>query len=116
MNVKNYFDAERTELPNCQGGDGTLYCSDFFAGEAPGAFDFVRCLVLPSGTSIGSHVHEGTDELYVVLSGEGVYEENGERTAVATGDLVVLRSGGSHALYNTSVFDLRLLAVQAKIK
>ena len=116
MKIENYLDAERSEVLNCMGGDGTLYRSDLLTNELYGAFDFVRCLVLPSGTSIGSHTHGNDVELYVILAGEGVYEADGERAEVAAGDVISLRPNGTHALYNTSVFDLRILAVQAKTK
>lgn len=116
MYIENYLDADRDEVLECKGGDGTLYLSDLMKGGLYGAFDFVRCLVLPSGTSIGSHTHGDDAEMYVVLAGEGVYEEDGQRQEVSAGDIMVNPPHSTHALYNTSVFDLKILAVQSKCK
>lgn len=114
MRIENFLDAERDEVLACKDGEGTILISDLMKGGLYGALDFVRFLVLPSGTSVGSHAHGDDVEVYAVIAGEGTYEQDGERREVAAGDIMVNPPQSTHALYNTSVFDLKVLAFQSK--
>ncbi len=68
-------------------------------------------LTLPPGASIGTHQHEGEDEIYYVLKGSGTLDDNGTRTTVTPGDAVLTGRGESHAIVNTGNTDLEILAV-----
>ena len=65
---------ERHEV---QGGDGTVYCYHVLEKEefAEHGRMYAR-FVLPPGTSIGWHVHEGETEPYYILSGEGTFTDS----------------------------------------
>ena len=56
---------------------------------------------LDEGTRIGLHKHSGDEELYVILSGEGLYSEDERQETVTAGDMLFLADGHSHGLQNT---------------
>lgn len=95
-------------------GAGTAYK---FAADIPdqqGAFTMAARLELEPGASIGYHKHAVNEEVYVIISGEGVYcEENKEEPAKA-GDVFLCRMGNSHSLRNTGAGKLVLGACIAK--
>ena len=66
---------------------------------------------VPPHSSIGLHKHENEFEIFYVLSGEGVFYDNGEKVPVQAGDVCFTDSGESHSIENTSDKDLELLAV-----
>jgi quercetin dioxygenase-like cupin family protein len=68
-------------------------------------------LVAPPMSGPPRHVHSREDELFYVLEGELVFELDGERHTVRTGDTVYLRRGVVHTYQNFSSSDARLLIV-----
>lgn len=68
-------------------------------------------LILPPGTSIGMHRHDGEDELFVIVKGAGMIDDGKTRTAVGVGDAILTGNGESHALANTGADTLEVLAL-----
>jgi mannose-6-phosphate isomerase-like protein (cupin superfamily) len=70
--------------------------------------------LLPSA-SIGLHSHTDNEDVYIIVSGEGVFtDSNGIKTNVSDGDITIARPGDSHALENTGNVPLVFINVQAK--
>jgi quercetin dioxygenase-like cupin family protein len=80
-------------------------------GRPDGPLRFVDLVVLPPGTTIGSHEHGDDEELYVVIEGEGVMTLDGRSFAVTAGDVVANPPRGRHGLRNDSDRDLRIVVV-----
>lgn len=98
------------------GGTGTGAACGFPVNipDQDGAFTMVTRLELEPGASIGYHKHAANEEVYVVISGSGVYcEENIEEPAKA-GDVFLCRMGNSHGLRNTGTDKLVIAAAIAK--
>lgn len=68
-------------------------------------------LTIPQGAGIGYHVHEGEQEMFYVLSGEGEYNDNGTAAVLRAGDSCITRSGQGHGVKNCREEPLRLLAL-----
>jgi mannose-6-phosphate isomerase-like protein (cupin superfamily) len=68
------------------------------------------CIVKP-GAQIGVHEHLVDDEIYYILRGSAVMVSSGEARAVAPGDVVLLRCGGSHGLRNDSGEEVHVLVI-----
>ena len=66
---------------------------------------------LVPGAAIGKHTHTGDFEVYYILSGKGMYDDNGTEVEVGPGDVMLCRDGESHSLLNTGTENLELLAV-----
>lgn len=77
------------------GGKGRLYAKN----------------ILPPGTSIGFHPHQEEFEVYYILKGEGIYNDNGAAIKVKPGDMLYNKSGESHSIENTGSEDLELIAL-----
>lgn len=67
--------------------------------------------IIPPGSSIGFHKHEGDFESYYILKGSGIVDDNGTKTAVKAGDLIYTADGESHSLENTGTQNLELIAL-----
>jgi mannose-6-phosphate isomerase-like protein (cupin superfamily) len=68
-------------------------------------------LLLPSGTSVGRHRHEGVEEFYYVMNGEGAVRVNNETASIKKGDAVPILLGDIHSLENTGSGDLEFMVV-----
>jgi quercetin dioxygenase-like cupin family protein len=98
----------RTPAPLNIVGEETLV--KVSSDDSDGTLAFVP-LVAPPMSGPPRHVHSREDELFYVLEGELVFELDGERHTVRTGDTVYLRRGVVHTYQNFSSSDARLLIV-----
>jgi quercetin dioxygenase-like cupin family protein len=70
------------------------------ADDTGGAvLQFSRSVVLP-GFDVPLHVHANDMEIIVLLSGYLEYNDEGEKSIVGPGDLMIVRAGGRHAMAN----------------
>ena len=56
------------------------------------------------------------EELYVIISGKGEYEVDGEKTAVSEGSIIRVAPAGVRALRNNSDKDLVMMCIQYEAK
>jgi len=68
-------------------------------------------LTLQPGCSIGNHSHEAETEYYVILSGEGIVNDNGIEKPVQAGDAVITGNGASHSIRNNGPIPLVFHAI-----
>ncbi len=66
---------------------------------------------IPAKCSIGYHVHENESEVYHVISGEGIYSDNGNEVRVTVGDTTYCSSGQGHGIKNETDQDLVVVAL-----
>ncbi len=62
--------------------------------------------LVKSGRKTLSHIHQESEEIYIVVAGEGVMRRNDEVFAVGKGVSVVILPGQEHSLENTGKEDL----------
>lgn len=97
-----------------RGGQGGAL---FFPAPIPdknGAIRMAARIELQTGSSVGFHRHDTDEEVYAILSGEGIFEFDGGECPVLPGDLFVTRRGMSHGLRNTGKTSLVFFAVVAE--
>lgn len=58
-------------------------------------------VTIPAGSVLGYHEHHGNGESYFILSGEGIYDDNGVKRVVKAGDSTWTPNGFGHALDNS---------------
>jgi mannose-6-phosphate isomerase-like protein (cupin superfamily) len=68
-------------------------------------------MTIPPGTQFGVHIHDGSEELYVILKGHGTALLDGTERQVRPGDYLMLRDGGAHGLRNDGAEAIELLCV-----
>lgn len=102
---------------NMRGGDGTVTLTPIFkAGDYESMTRLFSRITLPPEASIGYHKHEGEEEFFYILSGNGEFNDNGEIRTVKAGDGTVTVSGQGHAIRNTGDTPLEMVAVIVKIQ
>lgn len=97
-------------------GSGAGYCNHSLSltEPVPGSrFRQVSRIELDPGTSVGEHVHASNEEIYWILSGEGVFLDDGVETPASPGDMLLTLQGHRHGLVNTGSHPLVFLAVIA---
>lgn len=71
---------------------------------------YARVLLEP-GSSIGYHIHNGEQESYYILKGQGLYDDNGREVIVNQGDLTLCKDGEGHSIKNDGKEDLEFIAL-----
>jgi len=112
--IKRFGDLRTDSVSNFRGGKGEVQITHFLEIEkdefsAKGRL-FAKNILKP-GSSIGLHEHVGDFETYVILSGEGLVNDNGELKSVKHGDVIITKNGENHSIENTGTVDLEIIAL-----
>jgi len=81
------------------------------ASEALGMYAHAKLL---PGEEVGFHIHEGESEIYYVLSGKAIYDDNGEKVEIGAGDVTFTPSGTGHGIANIGKETLEFMALVVK--
>ena len=93
-------------------GVGTISVARILERAPNPSLRFVDIAVIPPGHSVGTHTHgEDDEEIYVIVSGEGQMEVDGDQSIVGPGAVIINRPGGTHGLVNTGRGDLTMVVV-----
>ncbi len=65
---------------------------------------------LMPGSEIGFHQHVGNEEVYFIISGKAIVNDNGIEVTVGPGDMVFTQSGESHGMKNIGEDKLKFVA------
>ena len=95
-----------------QRGEIKLFLSDLadFDTKNPKLRTFARAQ-LKVGEEVEFHKHEGECEYYYIISGTGVYDDNGRSIEVAPGAVTYTPSGEGHGIKNTGDTLLEFIAL-----
>lgn len=99
-------------VPNMAGGKGEVIIKRIL--EEQELNDKCRMfsqVTLKPGCSLGYHEHHNECETYYILSGEGVYDDNGNKRRVKAGDITKTPDGMGHGLENDGTEDLVFMAL-----
>ena len=110
--VKNFEDFKTELRENMRGGDGTVVVTSFVSAEELN--DKGRLfgkITLKPGCGIGFHVHETDSELFYIVKGTAVYDDNGVKTTVSAGNVTLTPAGTGHAIKNEGDEDVELVAL-----
>lgn len=89
----------------------TDLCSFVETNKNPGLFSVVE---VQPGDQVDYHIHEGEFEIYYILSGSGLYNENGKETQIYPGTVTYNPSGNSHSFKNNGSEKLVFIALIIK--
>lgn len=92
------------------GGTGKAVVRRLFWGKLSTPL-FVYYLVLPPESTVGSHKHVGSEEIYCFLEGKGVMTVDDNELIVGPGDAILTKTGSSHALRNVGEIDIRAIVI-----
>jgi len=104
-------DVVRNERKN-DSGKTALFMSDLagFDGKNEKIKMYGAAELLP-GEEIKYHTHEGESETYYILSGKGIYNDNGKECELYPGSVTFTPSGNGHGLRNTGDEPLNFIAL-----
>jgi quercetin dioxygenase-like cupin family protein len=94
-----------------RGGVGKALAVDYLAPDEMAGILMASRITLEPGASIGEHLHPTTEELYLVLEGEGTGYLDGEPFSVGPGDAWLCKAGHTHGLKSSSEAPLAFFAV-----
>ena len=106
------FDRSLLVPARCHGGRGEVGLREVWGTrDFSTNFEYLSHLLLPPGTSVGYHRHDGVQEAYIIMSGSGRVTVDNETAEVVRGDVIPNRLGGTHGIYNHTTADLELFVV-----
>ena len=99
---------------NFRDGTGTVHFAEYL-----GKFEMSNLLIagritLEPGSSIGTHTHPDTEEIYLILEGHGQGNLDGAKFPVGPGDLFVCKAGHNHGLQNTTTSPLTIFTAMTE--
>lgn len=95
-----------------RGGDGQAVVTNILdKGEYKGNARLLGVITLEKDCSIGAHVHENEEEVFYVIEGTAVYNDNGKTVILEKGDSCVCLGGEEHSIANRNDETLKVFAV-----
>lgn len=99
--IKRKSEMKSAVKEQMRGGDGRAVVTDILSkGEYKGKARLVGTITLEPGCSIGAHVHEDEEEIFYVIEGEAVYNDNGKEEILYCGDSCICSDGQTHSIAN----------------
>ena len=101
--IKRKSDMNSELKVNMRGGDGQVLVTKLLEkGEYKGSARLAATLTLEKGCSIGEHLHENEEEIFLVISGTAEYNDNGEAVTIYPGDCCICTGGQKHSIRNNN--------------
>ena len=113
----NVINAQDLPIQRFKAHDGTGEIEMRFAfphfASRNACWNFFGVATIPEGSTAGLHTHVGNDEWFYILSGTATLVVDGEARTIASGDIVLTRSGSTHEI--TAVKDrLTFIAIEVR--
>lgn len=110
--IKTVDQMTRVINQHMRGGEGAVEVLHLFdQSEFTGKARLCARLTIPQGSSIGFHEHLQEEEIFYILSGEGVFTEDGRETVISPGMASITGNGSGHSIRNDKPEPLVILAV-----
>ena len=103
---------EIKKVENMHGGEGHVIIKRLLdEKQLNGKCGLYAEVTIEPGCSLGYHEHHGESETYYILSGKGIYSDNGTLRMVEAGDVTFTPNGKGHAMTNSGDEDLVFMAL-----
>ena len=97
---------------NMRGGNGTVELTSFATPEElNNKGRLFGNITLNPGCGIGYHVHENESELFYIMKGNVLYNDNGVTCSLSAGDVMICSAGTGHAVTNDGEETAEICAV-----
>ncbi len=101
--IKKAADCKKVYNEKMRGGNGTVEITNFATPEElNNKGRLFANITLNPGCGIGFHIHENESELFYVMKGEVLYNDNGTECVQSAGDVMICPAGTGHAITNNS--------------
>lgn len=110
--IKRANEMVKEIIEQMRGGKGSVEILHIFKQEElKGKARLCAKITIAPGSSIGLHQHDNEEEIFYVVKGKGMVNDNGTLTEVKAGDAIITGNGASHAVENTGEEPLEMIAV-----
>lgn len=113
MKIHNFLECDMRSECIHEGIGESLNATVFEEHEMDAPVRFINYAVIPPAASIGLHPHGSDNEFYVLLEGEGIYQQDGEEVKVKKGDIMMNSPFSPHGIINTGKEEMKLLIFEA---
>ena len=97
--IRKAADCKKMYNEKMRGGNGTVEITSFATPEELNDKGRLFAnITLKPGCGIGFHMHENESELFYVMKGEVLYNDNGTEVVCSAGDVMVCPAGTGHAI------------------
>ncbi len=108
-------DVRISKIEKPRGGNGIMTGKNYLTNEElENNMTGFNMMELEAGGAIGYHQHLGDEEIYFILSGNGIIQDNGKEESIEAGDLIYTKAGEFHGLKNISESPLKFIAFIVK--
>ena len=110
--IRKAADCKKVYNEKMRGGNGIVEITNFATPEElNNKGRLFANITLKPGCSIGYHVHEKDSELFYIMKGEALYNDNGAECKVSAGDVTICPAGAGHAIANNGEETVEICAV-----
>ena len=75
----------------------------------------VALVKIMSGNAVDFHIHTGDMDAYIIVSGRGIYSDNGLEKEISEGDVCIAFDGEGHAIRPLEGETLQFIAIMNEI-
>ena len=110
--IRKAADCKKMYNEKMRGGNGTVEITSFATPEElNNKGRLFANITLKPGCSIGYHVHEKDSELFYIMKGTALYNDNGVEGTVSAGDVTIGPAGAGHSIANNGEETVEICAV-----
>ena len=110
--LKRMAELKEVVVENMRGGNGNIISTHIAdPSEMFGKNRLYAKFTIKPGCSIGYHVHENEMEVYHIISGTALFDDNGVQMELSPGDVTVTPAGYGHSIANNGDTDLIAIAL-----
>ena len=110
--IRKASECNKDYRENMRGGNGTVEITNFATpAELNDKGRLFANITLKPGCSIGYHVHEKDSELFYLIKGTALYNDNGTECTLSAGDVMICPAGTGHSIANIGEEDVEVCAV-----
>ena len=110
--IRKATECKKVYNEKMRGGNGTVEITHFATPEElNNKGRLFANITLNPGCGIGFHMHENESELFYVMKGNALYNDNGVELPVSAGDVMICPAGTGHAVSNNGEEVVELCAV-----
>ena len=113
MYIKQTRLTDRIQIDQIHEGTGSIKRRSLFKKHSRLPVKFEEW-EFEAGVSEGDHIHEGAEsleEVYYILTGEGMMTMDGDQIPVSSGDAIMVAPGVDHGVFNPGPQTMRLLII-----
>lgn len=110
--IKRKVDMKTEKEVNMKKGNGKIEIAYIWdKNELSSHSRFIGRLKIDVGSSIGLHQHVNEEEIYYIMQGTGIVEDNGHEYTIESGDSLYTKSGEYHSIKNTGTAPIEMIAI-----